>query len=317
MRTPRALTHATPRDARPSGPAGRPSDAGFTLIELLVVVSVVALLIGIILPSLQFARARAQDVTCQANLHNLTKAWHTYISERGKFPHTVEEPTPIDRPPYAGNWGGATTRVLDHFGRTVSVKARILNEYVGLDSATRSRMDFFRCPRDTGTLSARSKTSLRDANGNQAVYADEGSEAHDSMFFIDGNSYYVNDWIWAPVGAIDGAGPQLKRWHNRNRPDQVLAYPAMTMALADGGCAIPLSLTQQQRETFDVGVGWWHGPEQSNMAMWDGSVKLVASHVGGAGPEFFRWLIPERHPPEGTPLASMPALRNPHLAEQR
>ena len=50
----------------------------FTLIELLVVVSIIALLVAILLPSLAKAREQAKRTVCQSNLHQVGLAVFAY-----------------------------------------------------------------------------------------------------------------------------------------------------------------------------------------------------------------------------------------------
>ena len=63
------------------------SRQGFTLIELLVVVAIIALLISILLPSLNRARTRAKDLVCRTQLRNLGIAFTMYTNEEnGSIP---------------------------------------------------------------------------------------------------------------------------------------------------------------------------------------------------------------------------------------
>jgi prepilin-type N-terminal cleavage/methylation domain-containing protein len=67
----------------------RPNRIGaFSLIELLVVISIIALLIGIILPSLGRARSLARQTICQSRLRQWGLAFETYVMENDSFfPH--------------------------------------------------------------------------------------------------------------------------------------------------------------------------------------------------------------------------------------
>ncbi len=66
----------------------------FTLVELLVVVSVIALLISILLPSLKKAREQAKAVKCAANSRQVGQAMSTYLAEGSScYPPAYVYPT--------------------------------------------------------------------------------------------------------------------------------------------------------------------------------------------------------------------------------
>ncbi|MCK6476647.1 MAG: type II secretion system GspH family protein [Phycisphaerales bacterium] len=72
---------------------------GFTLIELLVVIAIIALLIGVLVPTLSGAREAARAARCASNLSQIHLVVQAYADQyRGQSPALGR---PYDRPP---NW---------------------------------------------------------------------------------------------------------------------------------------------------------------------------------------------------------------------
>jgi prepilin-type N-terminal cleavage/methylation domain-containing protein/prepilin-type processing-associated H-X9-DG protein len=84
----------TPNSRLPiSQKPGRRNGDAFTLIELLVVISIIAMLIGILLPALGAARSQAQLTACSSNLRQNMTSWHAYsIDHRDAIAHQPAAP---------------------------------------------------------------------------------------------------------------------------------------------------------------------------------------------------------------------------------
>jgi len=91
----------------------RRSRAGFTLVELLIVMTIIALLIGLLLPAVQKIRESAFKTQCANNLHQIGLAIQNYTSQTnvlpsGGMPNASLTPTlasrfPPGNPP-TGGW---------------------------------------------------------------------------------------------------------------------------------------------------------------------------------------------------------------------
>jgi prepilin-type N-terminal cleavage/methylation domain-containing protein/prepilin-type processing-associated H-X9-DG protein len=93
----------------------------FTLVELVVVIAIIALLMGILLPALNRARATAQRVVCMAMLRSFGQANMAYAtSSNGKF-------VPFSRAPEGDNHTGWDERWPENrtFRKILSVNKKV------------------------------------------------------------------------------------------------------------------------------------------------------------------------------------------------
>lgn len=79
-----------------------PRRPAFTLIELLVVVGIIALLIAMLLPSINRARGQAREVKCRTQIREYGVGFQYYLADfRDTFPpHKHYDPSRGDVPPY-------------------------------------------------------------------------------------------------------------------------------------------------------------------------------------------------------------------------
>ncbi len=67
-------------------PPGRKSRPAFTLVELLIVITILALLLSILMPSLSRARDLAKKALCAQQLHTYGKQVAIYVNDYGTYP---------------------------------------------------------------------------------------------------------------------------------------------------------------------------------------------------------------------------------------
>ncbi len=175
---------------------------GFTLIELLVVIAIIAVLVAMLLPAVQQARAAARTSQCRNNLKQIGLALHNYADSHRQFPPSstsdVEQggwiPNPQSR--HIHSWHSMILPFLEKS----AVYAQIDFNLSSMDAANRpaasQQIAVYRCPSYTGPTFSDSPSYTRFS----AHYATTNYVAMGASDV--GHIYGQNTGLFAPDGTI-------------------------------------------------------------------------------------------------------------------
>jgi prepilin-type N-terminal cleavage/methylation domain-containing protein len=243
---------------------------GFTLVELLVVISIIALLLSILMPSLGKARDQARDIVCKSNLKQWGLYINLYVNDYGRYPRGVH----WWQKDYA--WTAE-----DADGREMWEKA--LRQY------HKDNFKVFCCP------VAASKMVWKKSGGATGYRMGDPKVAWgympDAYWYLPGSygSYSINNWVYGGGPGWQTVGDYVFAWGKPGYPnaDNIPVFgdciwaDGQTVRNEDEWPQFEADLPNTSTGVWTNALKWWtlkrHGnkPKGINMLMMEGSVRQI------------------------------------------
>ncbi|WP_165236021.1 DUF1559 family PulG-like putative transporter [Aquisphaera insulae] len=175
--------------------------AGFTLIEALVVIAIIGILVALLIPAVQAARAAARRMQCVNNLKQIGLGIHQHAETRNTFPSGGSGPLPASY----------LVQILPYLENSVLYNAINLTDPFGVANSTAQSLTprYFICPSDAGGRPPDMEHAVNYAgNTGRDVLAGEGIfilKPLAARDITDGLSQTVgvSEWLIGPSFGVD------------------------------------------------------------------------------------------------------------------